>query len=306
MKATAHPEPFTMPNWLSYEEVAQTATRNTLGVHSPGTTIYLREHLSGFLLRTTAPGLNQCDLETNAGTKVIVDSDDYEFNWSVFSYLVCRQPKRAAGNMHSYIDVFQTQSTLVSHVTAIQCNLRNTHPPVLVHSPTWAFDTSAIEVHAPMPASLRSKVAPAPVMPTPQLGPSLKQRLERIQTIFDLPLTKAAAFLGVQRQSLYRWLENDTTLRSRPRAALERLERHATLWASLSDMPPGILWTSRTVDGRTLEDWVKDADVSAAKLRSVMGVIAELLIERQDMFGDQPMKHSLAEELRTVRADETR
>jgi hypothetical protein len=197
---------------------------------------------------------------------------------------------------------------VLPHVTTMQCELRAVHAHAFAHSPMLVFDTSAIQVHikAARTAMRTETVRTTQVIPTPQLGPSLKQRLERIQTIFDLPLTKAAAFLGVQRQSLYRWLENDTTLRSRPRAALERLEQRATLWASLSDMPPGVLWTSRTVDGRTLEDWVKDADVSAAKLRSVMGVIAELLIERQDMFGDQPMKHSLAEELRTVRTDETR
>jgi DNA-binding transcriptional regulator YiaG len=108
-----------------------------------------------------------------------------------------------------------------------------------------------------------------------------KERLERIQNAFGLTLARLADVLDISRATLYTWLDQDKKINKTSRAALERLEHRAQLWAERCSFPPGTLLRSREVDGKTLEAWLKDPAASDEQLLRVMAEFAKRVEQRE-------------------------
>jgi transcriptional regulator with XRE-family HTH domain len=103
---------------------------------------------------------------------------------------------------------------------------------------------------------------------------STKERLETIRENLGLSLSALADILGIERSTLYRWLDGESNLQPAKRVVLERLEKRSQMWSELSQHPPGVFMRSREYEGKTLEGWLQDAEISDEILKKYMFDIA--------------------------------
>jgi transcriptional regulator with XRE-family HTH domain len=103
---------------------------------------------------------------------------------------------------------------------------------------------------------------------------STKERLETIRQNLGLSLSALADILGIERSTLYRWLDGESNLQPAKRVVLERLEKRSQMWSELSQHPPGVFMRSREYESKTLEGWLQDAEISDEILKKYMFDIA--------------------------------
>lgn len=129
-----------------------------------------------------------------------------------------------------------------------------------------------------------------------------RERIERIQKVLGLSISRLASILNVQRVTIYSWIEKEINLRMPQREALEHLEKRVELWAEVCKHPPGPLLRTREVNGKTLEAWLADPDASTEQLRPVIVEIARRVEARERQLATPvpQAKHYLESEIKSI------
>lgn len=115
---------------------------------------------------------------------------------------------------------------------------------------------------------------------TPKVVPAVQSLAEQVSTIkaaFGLTISQLAKVLGVERQTIYDWMDEDhpRQIQGHKQKRLTAIQRWAIQWNTLCPWPAGKGMTTYAVDGDTLLD-VLSADVlDEARLSSVMRRLSE-------------------------------
>jgi DNA-binding transcriptional regulator YiaG len=109
---------------------------------------------------------------------------------------------------------------------------------------------------------------------SPHSNIGISEKLERIRSQLGVSLANLADLLGISRSTLYSWLDGEPNLQEAKRLCLERLEKRSQMWSELSPYTPSVFMRSREYDGKTLEAWLQDADISDETLKAYMTDVA--------------------------------
>ncbi len=148
--------------------------------------------------------------------------------------------------------------------------------------------------------------APAPV------AQSLAERVSQIKAAFGLTISQLAKVLGVERQTIYDWMdeENPRQIQEQKRERLAAMQRLAVQWNALCQWPAGKGITYTTLDGDTLLNLLSADVPDETRLQPVMrGLSEQVKAERQRKeersFGEQARRRGFqphGQSLRSVLA----
>jgi len=142
---------------------------------------------------------------------------------------------------------------------------------------TWLLErvTSSVIIIIDASRSENPTVAQAPQSPCDQV--------RFIQASMGLSVSHLADILGVERQTIYNWLqaEDPPALQSRTRTKLADITEIAKQWANRCQFPMGKLSTTLDIGGITFLDLLKQNPRSDQALRNAMDILATRINETQ-------------------------
>jgi transcriptional regulator with XRE-family HTH domain len=119
----------------------------------------------------------------------------------------------------------------------------------------------------------------------PVVAQSAKDQVRFIQASMGLTVGQLASALGVERQTVYNWLqaERAPVLQTRTRNRLQQLADIARKWNERCSRPVGRLLTSLDVGGTTLLNLLSQTTIDDAAIVLAMDALAATVIETRNL-----------------------
>lgn len=128
-----------------------------------------------------------------------------------------------------------------------------------------------------------------------ELAVSVSEQIAFLKSSLGLRITEIAEIIGVERPTVYGWIEEKFLPQGRNRTRLSRLVDFAERWRSLCVRPLGNLARDNKIDGKTLLELFKSDRLSEKK---ILRAIEALSQESQATRGEKKRRISVADALR--------
>ncbi|MCI0629309.1 MAG: hypothetical protein L0Y44_01485 [Phycisphaerales bacterium] len=110
--------------------------------------------------------------------------------------------------------------------------------------------------------------------------PDLRDQIAVIRAAFSLQMTELAAALGVERPTVYGWVQGKNAPYKKNRDRLHQIYRMAKRWQALSSVPIRDLIRQPTESGKSIIDLLNDEQIDETKVTSLLDAFSSVLKER--------------------------
>lgn len=134
-------------------------------------------------------------------------------------------------------------------------------------------------------AAARDLHAEAKDAVVPAAAQSARDQVRFVQASLGLTVAQLACVLGVERQTIYNWLQIEQTamLQTRTRTRLAQISDIARQWNQICPMPIGKLAASLDIGGTSLIGLLSQTPIDESALRSAMASVAAHLAETRKL-----------------------
>lgn len=151
------------------------------------------------------------------------------------------------------------------------------------------------DVHALRQYPAQSFTTPAPEATPAPTAQSIAERVTAIKAAFGLTISQLAKVLGVERQTIYDWMdeEHPRQIQGYKQKRLAAMQRLAVQWNQLCPWPTGKGMATYAVDGDTLLELLSADALDETRLQTVMRGLSEQVKAEWKRKEERSLAHRL-------------